>query len=163
LVRCSEMTQFKAPLPIACGACPYRQDAPSGLWAKEQYEVLPPYDADMPDQPPAAFLCHEQNGHLCAGWVGCHKGDQLLGVMVAAAMGLLSPDEFQLVLTYRPHPDVPLFKSATEAAEHGLRDIAKPSPRAQTMARQLLSKEAPIAPRYLGDFEIKHPLPRRWR
>ena len=59
-----------------CPSCPYRRDVPSGIWDASEYDKLPGYDGDVPDQLTAGafglFHCHSQQENLCAGWVGCH-------------------------------------------------------------------------------------------
>ena len=124
----------KAP----CKSCPYRRDVPSGVWAATEYAKLPAYDGSMIDQLEggrALFMCHQNDGHLCAGWVGCHGPDNLLALRMNrvddSVWGYVSP--------------VRLFKSGAQAAAHGLRDIARPGTRAIAMiwrlARALQSKE----------------------
>lgn len=113
------------PAANPCGTCPYRRDVPSGVWSAEEYEKLPDYDRSTGDQPPAVFLCHQQNGRLCAGWAGCHDMADSLGLRVAAALGSISPEAVDATLDFKT--SVPLFSSGAEAAEHGLADIANPS------------------------------------
>lgn len=117
------------PAANPCGSCPYRQDVPSGIWAAEEYQKLPQFDADMPYQPTGLFLCHQhdqgsENSRLCAGWVGCH-GDDLLALRIAYATGSMSVRE--LIATTSYTTSVPLFKSGAEAAAHGMRDIEAPT------------------------------------
>lgn len=54
------MSSLPAPLPARnpCGSCPYRRDAPQGLWQPEEYVKLPAYDTETPDQPARLFACH---------------------------------------------------------------------------------------------------------
>lgn len=113
------------PAPRPCSSCPYRRDVPSGIWAAEEYAKLPAYDRPTYAQPLGLFLCHQTAGddpgaRVCAGWVGCH-GDQLLGVRLAISRGLL-PGEVTAYST-----EVPLFRSGTEAARHGMAGVAAPS------------------------------------
>jgi hypothetical protein len=112
-----------------CGSCPYRQDAPSGLWHSSEYGKLPQYDLPTVEQPTALFSCHQQDGRLCAGWAGCHDMGQTLAVRVAVISGRLEGDELDELLDYST--DVPLFESGTQAALHGMRDLAEPSPKAR--------------------------------
>jgi hypothetical protein len=114
-----------------CGSCPYRQDVPSGLWHSSEYAKLPRYDLPTGEQPAGLFSCHQQEeqGRLCSGWAGCHDMGQTLAVRVAVISGRLSGAQMDELLDYRT--DVPLFESGAEAAVHGLRDLAEPSPRAQ--------------------------------
>lgn len=101
---------------VPCTACPYRRDAPPGLWAPDEYAKLPPYDLDTAYQPHGAFACHATPEALCHGWavVG---GPDLLALRIRSAQGLV--EEI-------PAPAVPLFGSGTEAAEHGLSAIDAP-------------------------------------
>jgi hypothetical protein len=111
---------------------------PSGVWAAEEYEKLPLYDADTPDQPMAAFYCHQQDGRLCAGWVGCHDMINNLGLRVGASMGQLSVEEYQAAVEYTT--PVPLWSSGTEACAHGLARIADPEPKAHKVIDKLTRK-----------------------
>lgn len=119
-------TCAKAP----CKSCPYRRDVPSGVWAATEYAKLALYDGSMLDQLEggrALFMCHQNDGHLCAGWVGCHGPDNLLALRLNAVddsvWGYVSP--------------VKLFKSGAQAAAHGVRAIARPGTRAIAMIGRL--------------------------
>jgi hypothetical protein len=120
-----------------CPSCPYRTDAPSGLWTADEYDKLLAYDGTIAEQATAGafkvFLCHRQDGNLCAGWVGCHDMHENLAIRVY-------PDEldYDAILTYRS--PVPLFASGAEAAEHGKRDIDNPGPAARRKGDQLLKQ-----------------------
>lgn len=129
---------MKGPAKNPCGSCPYRQDVPSGVWAAEEYEKLPDFDKPTFDQPPAVFACHQQDGRLCAGWVGCHDMDNNLGLRIAAACGHISHEDHQAALDYES--PIPLWASGHEAAEHGLRDIAEPDPKAVRTVERLKKK-----------------------
>jgi Family of unknown function (DUF6283) len=114
------------PRSRPCSSCPYRRDAPSGLWAPQEYRKLPGYDGSTAEQIRArafgAFFCHHDDGQLCAGWVGCHDMSNNLGLRVAIAAGLNI--DLDAVLAYVS--PVPLFGSGAEAAAHGLRDLMAP-------------------------------------
>ena len=127
-----------------CGSCPYRCDVPSGVWALDEYALLPPYDEpDTAKQPPSAFFCHQQDGRLCAGWVAVHDMPESLGLRLAAVVGLISPEVYDLALEYTS--PVPLWPSGTAAAEHGVADLRRPSERAirtiQRLERKLQRNE----------------------
>jgi hypothetical protein len=141
---------FKRPDPAPCVDCPYRRDAPSGLWAAVEYDKLPAYDKPFPYQPQAAFACHKRTTALCAGWVGCHGADNLLALKVIPFHGVITPDEWAATLDYTPDPRVPLFSSGKAAAEHGKRDIDHPDLKARVRAARLLQMPAPIKPREYG-------------
>lgn len=119
-------TCAKAP----CKSCPYRRDVPSGIWAAGEYAKLPFYDGSMLDQMEggrALFMCHQNDGHLCAGWVGCHGPDSLLALRLnavdASVWSYVSP--------------VRLFRSGAQAAAHGMRAIHRPGMRARAMIARL--------------------------
>lgn len=120
----------KAP----CGTCPYRRDVPSGVWSPEEYAKLPAYDGETGDQimkgALGLFLCHQNDGRLCAGWVGCHDPRHL----AALRFNPVAPETF----TYRS--PVPLFASGVEAAAHGMADVASPGPRARASIAKLIRK-----------------------
>lgn len=122
-----------------CASCPYRQNAPSGIWDPSEYEKLPRYDGDMADQATAGatrvFGCHQTNSgdEVCAGWVGHrrHPSD-LLALRISSEAG---PEVFAYTT------DVPLFSYGAEAAVHGLRDLEAPSARAQDAIRKITRKK----------------------
>lgn len=124
-----------SPAKAPCKTCPYRKDVPSGVWAANEYAKLPEYDAPTWAQPPGIFLCHQRDGCLCAGWLGCHlknpRGHELLSMRFdnnvdPAAFNYVSP--------------VPLFKSGAAAAKHGMRAINRPSARAKRAVARLTKK-----------------------
>jgi hypothetical protein len=129
------------PAPRPCGSCPYRLDVPSGVWAEEEYAKLPEYDRETGHQPARAFLCHQQDGRLCAGWVGCHDMTHSLGLRLLAFSGALTDDDVDEVLDYQT--DVPLFTSGAEAAEHGLLELRQPSEKAARTIQRLSRKVTP--------------------
>ncbi len=120
------MTDLPRPASAPCGTCPYRRDVASGIWDASEYAKLPGYDGETWEQPPALFFCHRADGHLCAGWVGCHDTDHLL----AFRLNRVDPSAFDYV------SPVPLFGSGREAAAHGMREINRPGAR----ARRAISK-----------------------
>lgn len=128
----------REPAKNPCGTCPYRRDVPSGVWASEEYEKLPPYDNETGAQPPHLFACHQADGRLCAGWVGCHDMDNSLAVRLGSNIGALTPEVTQAVLGYRT--EIPLWASGAEAAEHGLAEVNEPSWEARRKIERLLRK-----------------------
>lgn len=124
------------PAARPCGSCPYRQDVPSGVWHESEYAKLPPYDRPTYEQPLAAFACHQQDGRLCAGWVGCHDASELLALRLP--FHGLSEEEMEEVYEYES--PVPLFSSGQEAADHGMRDYGSPDERADRTRSRLLKK-----------------------
>lgn len=129
---------IKAPAPRPCGSCPYRRDVPSGVWSREEYEKLPPFDNDTAAQPASVFMCHQQDGRVCAGWAGCHNMEQSFGVRLAAFSGLLPLGELDALLDYTT--DVPLFQSGGEAAAHGLAQLDAPDEKAVRVIDKLAAK-----------------------
>jgi hypothetical protein len=123
------MEEKTEPRARPCAACPYRQDAPSGLWAASEYDKLPPYDGQTWEQPQGLFMCHSGPDKICAGWAGCHDMENNLAVRLAASRGEIELNE----VTGYVSP-VPLFASGIEAAEHGKRDLEAPSERTQKKA-----------------------------
>lgn len=119
----SRQTVRKTP----CVSCPYRRDVPSGVWAASEYEKLPLYDGTTTEQAINGayqlFECHQTDGNLCAGWVGCHDMDESL------AMRMHHRQVDPAVYDYES--PVSLFSSGAEAAEHGMRDIDNPGPDAR--------------------------------
>ena len=125
----------RPPAPAPCGSCPYRRDVPSGVWAREEYEKLPRYDGPTWAQDPGVFMCHRQDGRLCAGWVACHDRGELLAIRLGAASGSIRPEDVEEILGYET--SVPVFASGAEAAEHGLRDLLDPGDEARRLVRKL--------------------------
>jgi len=119
-----------------CGSCPYRRDVPSGVWSREEYDKLPEYDDPQCLAP--AFFCHQQNGELCAGWVGCHDMDNSIGLRLSFVADNLTEEQYREALYYQPQ--VPIFESGKEARDHGVRDIETPSPRAIRVVQKLGKK-----------------------
>jgi hypothetical protein len=124
------------PAPRPCNSCPYRRDVPSGVWDEAEYAKLPPYDeVETMAQPTGAFLCHQQDGRLCAGWVAVHDMNESLGLRLIAAVARMTPAEVDAVIDYET--DVPLFSSGAEAALHGLREVERPSVQARRLIERL--------------------------
>lgn len=117
----------KAP----CGSCPYRRDVPAGVWSADEYAKLPRYDGETFEQLKAGamglFFCHQQDGKLCAGWVGCHDMHHALAVR-------LHPVD-PMVFDYES--PVPLFASGAEAAAHGLSGVDNPDASARALIAKL--------------------------
>lgn len=131
----STRSPLRRPAPRPCGSCPYRRDVPSGIWAPEEYDKLSRYDEPTYAQPTRVFLCHQQDGRVCAGWAGCHDGSQLLALRLAAFDGSMSPDDVAATVDYRS--PMPLFASGVEAAAHGRVGIDAPDERAVSVIRKL--------------------------
>jgi hypothetical protein len=125
------------PAKQPCGSCPYRKDAPSGLWHEAEYDKLPLYDLETPEQPVNAFFCHQVDGRLCAGWVGCHDMDETFAMRLGFLSGL-TPEDVGRARDYST--DVPLFGSGQEARDHGMQDYHSPGARVEREVRKLLRK-----------------------
>jgi hypothetical protein len=128
------MTDLPKPPKKPCGSCPYRRDVPSGIWDVAEYAKLPAYDGEVIDQlrndGAALFMCHQNDGCLCGGWLDCHGADNL------AALRLHKVDPS----VARYQGDVPVFASGSDAAKHGLKDIERPGPAAMKMMAGLIRK-----------------------
>ncbi|WP_238450874.1 DUF6283 family protein [Micromonospora sp. 4G55] len=129
----------RGPAKSPCGSCPYRRDVPSGVWDASEYAKLPDYDAPTALQPHGLFLCHQADGRVCAGWAGCHDGNELLALRLAALQGM-DPDEITATRTYVS--PVPLFSSGQEAAAHGMARIEDPPVQARRTIQRLAPKIA---------------------
>lgn len=121
------MTEPHGVAKAPCKSCPYRRDVPSGVWAANEYDKLPGYDGSIVEQAlnggSALFLCHQQDGCLCAGWLATHGPDELLALRLHHRE--VKPEVFAYV------SPVPVFASGQEAADHGRAEIERPGPRAK--------------------------------
>jgi hypothetical protein len=122
--------------PKPCASCPYRKDAPSGLWHRDEYDKLPAYDGEMGEQAIAGaigvFKCHQKDGRLCAGWVAGHGPHNLL------AMRFHAREIDPAVWNYKT--DVAVFKSGSAAWRHGMKDMHRPKAKAKRLMRKLVEK-----------------------
>lgn len=125
------------PARNPCGSCPYRKDTPSGVWEDEEYDKLPLYDLETFNQPFGAFLCHQQNGRLCAGWVGCHNMEETIALRFRGG-NLLDDNDIEAALDYVS--PVPLWESGAAAAEHGKAEIERPGEKARRVIDKLERK-----------------------
>jgi hypothetical protein len=126
----------RPPAPRPCESCPYRRDVPSGVWAPEEYAKLPLYDRPTFEQPPAVFLCHQQDGRVCAGWAGCHDMDESLALRFAAHG--MPADTLDAI---RDHVSpVPLWPSGEAAAAHGLAEVDAPGADAERVIAKLVRR-----------------------
>lgn len=131
------------PPIVPCGTCPYRKDVPSGIWSAEEYRKLPEYDKETGQQPFGVFLCHQQDGRVCAGWAAVHNMDHCLALRIAVPFGHMTTEVADAVREYETR--VPLFETGTAAAAHGLRGIKRPSLKARRMIEALVKrKKSPI-------------------
>lgn len=126
---------IREPARKPCASCPYRRDVPSGVWAADEYTKLRGYDRETFDQPPGVFLCHQQDGRVCAGWVGCHDMGESLAVRLGAAVGVLAPEVVDALYEYET--PVPLWSSGAEAAAHGLASVRAPGPTARRVVEKI--------------------------
>lgn len=130
---------MRPPAKSPCGSCPYRRDVPSGVWEASEYQKLPAYDHDTPDQPTGVFLCHQVNGSVCSGWAGCHDMEGNLAVRLAVAMGHMDTQIAESVVDYTS--PVPLFASGAEAAEHGMAGVENPDEKAERVVAKLAGQQ----------------------
>jgi hypothetical protein len=130
------MTAAPKPPKVPCGSCPYRKDVPPGIWEAVEYGKLPAYDGETWEQAAqgafALFMCHQNDGRLCGGWLLTHPREHLL----ALRLHKVDPS----VWTYGP--DVEVFGSGAAAAAHGLSGIDEPPPEAARKIAGLLRKRA---------------------
>ncbi len=114
-----------------CGSCPYVKTTPSGIWHKSEYEKLTAYDNPTALQPPQVFMCHQQDGHICGGWLMTHDADHLL------ALRLNNVDEG--AFNYFPH-GVDVHESGKAACDFGVTGIAHPSDAAKKKIAGLIKR-----------------------
>jgi uncharacterized protein DUF6283 len=136
------------PAPKPCKTCPYREDVPAGVWAESEYAKLEAYDQETAYQPPRLFLCHQNDRfdervRVCSGWAGCHDGDHLMALRVAALTGEITPETAEAVRDYVS--PVPLFASGAEAAAHGRSGIEHPGLGAVLAIRKIERKRTDLA------------------
>lgn len=136
-------TRVKPPCSRPCGSCPYRKDVPSGVWDESEYDKLPEYDKPTGEQPVGMFMCHQQNGHLCAGWVGVHDMAETMAIRIGVLSERLSLEDFDEVINYTT--PVPLFDSGAEAAAHGKAEIYTPG-EAATRTIEKIERKHGVAP-----------------
>jgi hypothetical protein len=114
---------------------------PSGVWDESEYRKLPEYDKETGEQPPAVFMCHQQDGCLCAGWVAVHSMVESLGLRFALSMGVIDRTESVIKKIFNYTTDVPLFASGQEAMEHGLKNLQTPDTKANAVIRKLTTRK----------------------
>jgi hypothetical protein len=117
------------------------------VWAAGEYDSLRDYDGPTGTQATGLFQCHQNDAksdqaRLCAGWVACHGGEELLALRLAGAFGSMEPEEVLAAMQYET--TVPVFDSGAEAAEHGKRDIDCPSPEAKRMVEKISNRRDDI-------------------
>ncbi len=132
------MTDLCGVMKAPCKSCPYRQDVPSGVWSADEYDKLPSYDGSVIDQLQSGaaglFMCHQQDGNLCAGWLASHGPENLL------ALRLHGREVKEEVWSYET--PVPVWSSGREACDHGKADIEEPGSRARRTIDRLAGKLA---------------------
>jgi hypothetical protein len=126
----------RPPASRPCHSCPYPLAAPAGVWAADEYAKLPAYDRPTSEQPMKVFLCHQQNGRVCAGWCATHDMDHALAVRI---LWMTDPELARALVEYSTPVEV--FGSGREAAKHGLAAIADPPPAACRAIDRLIAKE----------------------
>jgi hypothetical protein len=103
------------------------------VWAAEEYDKLLTYDGSIAEQAAkkafGLFMCHQQDGKICAGWVGAHKPENLLAIRVAKE---IDPS----VWAYKS--PVPLFRSGAAACAHGKRALSRPGQKAKSTIARIL-------------------------
>jgi hypothetical protein len=128
----NEMSAAITPRKTPCASCPYRENVPSGIWAEEEYDKLEKYDLPTDEQPFQCFACHQEDGHLCSGWLAYGDPQNLLSLRIGVAMGRVDPSAMNYSTS------VPLFASGREASEHGKRDLIHPGPEALALGDKIV-------------------------
>jgi hypothetical protein len=120
--------------PRPCPSCPYRADAPSGIWARVEYEKLTEFDGSIGEQAingaMGLFMCHNTPTKLCSGWLATHGPDNLLALRIQHER--VSPDVFDYTT------DVAVHTSGQAAHDHGVRDLDAPSPAAMDAVEKIM-------------------------
>jgi hypothetical protein len=85
------------------------------------------------------FQCHQAGAdsavrHVCAGWAGCHEGEELLALRLALRDGRIDATTYRAVVEYVS--PVLLFPSGSDAAAHGEAGVDAPAEK----ARRLINK-----------------------
>lgn len=105
------------------------------MWAAEEYALLPGYDLEVFEQPVGVFMCHQQDGRVCAGWASVSACEETLALRLAVTSGRM-PMVFADSLIDFVSP-VPVFESGSAAAAHGLREIECPGAEARAMIEKI--------------------------
>lgn len=129
---------MKSPAKNPCGSCPYRRDTPPGVWHPEEYAKLPEFDKPTGDQPPAVFLCHQQNQRICGGWAATHDMTESLGLRLACSLGAIDDAEYDKTVDYST--TIPLYGSGQEAHDAGMSGVPTPSDKAKKTIDKLANK-----------------------
>lgn len=128
------------PRKNPCASCPYRKNVPSGVWDASEYQKLPGYDGETYEQEAVAtFMCHQQDGCVCSGWLAHRDPEEMLAVRLGLIRGDLDPR----CLDYTT--DVPLFESGAEAAAHGMKQFSNPRDDAVAVINKITRKNATSA------------------
>lgn len=129
----------------ACSTCPYRRDTPGGVWDRTEYEKLKLYDVghetplgNVPEL--HTFICHHSAPRgpgqmVCRGWLSVHRDHP--AVRLAACLGKLDLDDIPTADESSVY-----YGSGTEAAEAGLREVAKPTRKAREAIVKILVRKA---------------------
>lgn len=130
------MTEPAKARKTPCASCPYRCEVPSGVWDETEYAKLERYDGDLLDQGAhAVFMCHQQDGCVCSGWLGHRDPSDMLAVRLGISRGDLDPEVIEYTTT------VPLFRSGAEAAAHGRAEIEAPREAAVRVIEKIVRKQ----------------------
>ena len=118
-----------------CASCPFRQNVPSGVWDESEYEKLKEYDGETHEQTSVAtFLCHHGDGQVCSGWLGHRDPLDMLAVRIGISLGKLDPSVAEYTTS------VPLFETGAAAAEHGMKEIEAPGPKAAETIKKVIKR-----------------------
>lgn len=135
------MTENKIScMSVPCTTCPYRRDVPSGVWDASEYEKLPAYDEETWQQPAKLFMCHQQTGGLCTGWLQSHANREHAYDLLALRMYGRELDAKAVSKVVLSEPAVPLFSTGVAAMRHGLKQIHKPGKKAKAAMKRIVTK-----------------------
>ncbi|MGH3734203.1 MAG: DUF6283 family protein [Micromonosporaceae bacterium] len=123
------MGEVGPPTPHPCETCPYRKDAPSGVWAAEEYERLRSYDAQ-----PIFSRRRSVNATNTTRAAGGH-GSAQAGPVATTVITCWGYESLFCAARWTPRASRPrwtpvsraLFGSSAEAADHGEAAIRAPA------------------------------------
>lgn len=123
--------------PAPCTTCPYRCDVPSGVWAAEEYEKLPPYDRPTTEQPAGLFMCHTTQVSFCTGWLQSHANREHAFDLLALRLNHRKLDCEAVSKVASMTPLVRLFRTGADAARHGMKAILRPGRKAKAAIERI--------------------------
>jgi hypothetical protein len=116
---------------VPCPSCPYRRDAPRGLWHRSEFENLLKQDADSLFG--GTFRCHEFNKQPkeehrpCAGWMLDQKKRGVPSIQLRLML-TRNPEAVKCFNKAKPN-GVPLFDSIEEMCRANIERIKHVKPK----------------------------------